>query len=249
MQDPDRQPRLVPPSTPNPVPEVQPSEGRITDIFAVLLRLRFSEAEPRRRWWKVPELLTGIAMLLLLAGAVLAHRTGHENTGLVLGFLFVLVPVLYTIYSFVGMLKFLLPVIGAPTKYLLHQATERVETKRRAMADLRTFPFELRRAAETALAAEIKGIESRTTLLVGVIEKTGLLPAAVALYLGYVAYLKNVDRSDFGDALFIAAALLYAAAFFIGAWRQSVEDQLWLLQQVNEEESRVSAADSGPTGA
>jgi hypothetical protein len=204
------------------------------DVLAALRELAGPAAGTRRNTWDTVDFVAIALTVAALVSAIVTARQGMQTAALISATAFLLIPLLYVLYTVARMAWGLLPILGSPTRHVFGLAAKRIELKQRAVRELRRFPPHLLSSAEQALAAELEGIESRMSLLVGLLEKTGFIPAAVALYLAYLQYTRNEQRNDWADALFLGAFILYGASFFILAWRQSLRDQLWLLQRAKE---------------
>lgn len=204
------------------------------DVLAALRDLTRPAGGTRRRTWDAVDVVAIVLTVAALVSAIVTARQGRQTAALISATAFLLIPLLYLLYIVARMAWGLVPIVGSPTNHLFGLATKRIELKQRAIRELRRFPPHLLASTEQALAAELEGIEARMSLLVGVLEKTGFIPAAVALYLAYLQYTRNAQRNDWADALFLGAFLLYGASFFILAWRQSLRDRLWLLQRAKE---------------
>lgn len=149
--------------------------------------------------------LAGVASL---ATALIAALSGEANISYISLFVFFAFLVLYSLSSLISIVSFF---VGA-TKGTLKDINERYRSAYITAEEISTFGDDNIDCVKAIFEERIRFLESRVGFLVGVVDKLGIVPAIIMLYLAYV-------KTSGSEEIFNSSPLIigFVSGVYLGA--------------------------------
>lgn len=157
---------------------------------------------------KIFLVLTGIFIFCFVIAFFVPYTKPYSIWLLVIGFISIM---LYSLSSFVSQAKYLL----TPTKSYISDLSQRMSNEKKVALDLSIYSSQSILMARERLEYEKSQLEKRIGFLIGVLEKLGIVPAVIALYIGYAKAMKDPQLENVPEFALAAIAGLYLGAFLV----------------------------------
>lgn len=181
--------------------------------------------------------LSHISFVLFMAAYALPATRAYSVYLLIGVFLCILV---YTVSSFLGFPKYLIK----PTRAYFSGLGRRLGGERGMVRELAVYEAASIRLARERLEFERSDLEARMGFLLGVVDKFGVAPVLIALYLAYAALLGDPGLKQVPVSVLVFIAALYWAAFLAKNVTSKLSAMLLLLGQ-----AQALSEGRGPSGA
>lgn len=154
--------------------------------------------------------ITGILILCFAFAYLVPLTRPYSGWLLIAAFLSIL---LYSLSSFLGQGKFLL----TPIKSYISDLSTKINSERDVVKNLSMYSSRSINSAKERLEHEKEQIEGRIGFLLGVMDKLGLAPALITLYIAYAKAMNDPQLANVPDFVLALLAGLYLGAFFAKA--------------------------------
>ncbi len=172
------------------------------------------------------EALSFLAGVVSLAIALIAALSGDATTSYISLFAFFAFLVLYSLSSFISTVRLF---VGA-TKETLKDINERYRSDYIVAEEISTFGDDSIDCVKVLFEDRIRYLESRVGFLVGIVDKLGIVPAIIMLYLAYVKALGSEEIFNLSPLITGIVSGVYLGAITARIVIDALRDKIGILE-------------------
>ncbi|EIJ6618282.1 hypothetical protein LJK89_004750 [Vibrio parahaemolyticus] len=172
------------------------------------------------------EALSFLAGVASLAIALIAALLGNANTSYISLLAFYAFLVLYSLSSFISTIRFF---VGA-TKETLMNINERYKSDYLVAQEISTFGDDSIDCVKILFEDRIRYLESRVGFLVGIVDKLGIVPAVLMIYLAYVKALGSKEMFNLSPLIIGIVSGVYLGAISARIVIDALRDKIAILE-------------------
>ncbi|WP_342652491.1 hypothetical protein NM449_14635 [Vibrio metschnikovii] len=172
------------------------------------------------------EALSFLAGVVSLAIALIAALFGDATTSYISLFAFFAFLALYSLSSFISTVRFF---VGA-TKETLKNINERYQSDYIAAEEISTFGDDSIDCVKVLFEDRIRYLESRVGFLVGIVDKLGIVPAVIMIYLASVKALGSEEIFNLSPLVIGLVSGIYLGAITARIVIDALRDKIAILE-------------------
>lgn len=117
---------------------------------------------------------------------------------------------IYTLAFYIGQFKYIL----IPVKAYVSDFAKKIESEKKLVDEISKYSSQSIKAAQLRIEFEIEQLHSRVGFLLGVMDKLGIIPSLIALYLSYAKIMNDPTLEKIPTVLLGLLVGVYLGAFF-----------------------------------
>ncbi|MEZ9243961.1 hypothetical protein AB4179_06920 [Vibrio lentus] len=172
------------------------------------------------------EALSFLAGVISLAIALIAAMLGEAATSYMSLFAFFAFLVLYSLSSFISTVRFF---VGA-TKETLTNISQRYKQDYLVAEEISFFGDDSIDCVKALCEDRIRYLESRVGFLVGIVDKLGIVPAIIMIYLAYIKALGSEEIFKLSPLMTGIVSGVYLGAFTAHIVIDALRDKIGILE-------------------
>ncbi|EPA8652074.1 hypothetical protein [Photobacterium damselae] len=172
------------------------------------------------------EALSFLAGVVSLVIALIAALSGNATTSYISLLAFFAFLVLYSLFSFISTVRFF---VGA-TKETLKNINERYRSDYIVAEEISTFGDDSIDCVKVLFEERIRYLESRVGFLVGIVDKLGIVPAIIMIYLAYIKALGSEEIFNISPLITGIVSGVYLGAITARIIIDALRDKMGILE-------------------